>query len=207
MAGVPPNFQAISNVLANYDFVDIVSGTGIINLYAGKTVDVKLLSNYTFYSEPFVTRSAGNATAAYVKNIDEDFDVVVNRTLVLKGKIVVNVPMAIDSSVNHYGYVKVILRKYSGGSETDIVSNDSSATAATGVEVYVMKAIDLDIPLTVFKIGDILRITVEGYDKSTGAGTAYISIAYDPMNRTTGWDSTAAVPSKLIFQCPVRLNI
>ena len=44
MAGVPTNFQTLSNVLPTYNFVDIIAGTGFVNFYAGNTVDLKLLS-------------------------------------------------------------------------------------------------------------------------------------------------------------------
>jgi hypothetical protein len=210
MAGIPQNFQAISNVLANYDFIDIVAGTGIINFYAGTTVDLKMLSNNEFYSEAVATESAQiGDTVAWTLLLDIDFDVVLNRPLVLKGKTVVNVPLKIRSglnTVNVYAIVKV--RKWDGVTETEIVSNDSSSSSqAAAGSSYFMKAVDVDIPITNFKIGETLRLTILGYGQTSASGWGFISIGHDPMNRSTGWDTTGAVPSKLVFQCPVRLNL
>lgn len=208
MAGIPQNFQSFSNVLANYDFVDIAAGTGFINFYAGNTVDIKLLSNYTYYSEEVYTSSASYNDADYTKVLDLDFDCVLNRPLDICGKTVVNVPIAINrTSGTVYGYVTVRVRKYSGTTETEVATNDSSALANASGTAYDMKTVDVDIPLTHYKIGDTLRLTIEGWGKQTGSGAGYLYIANDPMNRSTTWDTTAAVPSKLEFQCPVRLNL
>jgi hypothetical protein len=194
LAGIPQNFQAFSNVLANYNFVDIASGTGYINFYAGITVDKNLLSNFSFYSDYLWS---------YLP-VDYDFDTVMNRPLDVKGLGIVNVPCFVDDGDT--GTVTVTLRKVSDGVETDIVTNNSSTANGGGVHPgkYFMLAIDLDVPLTHFKIGDTLRLTI--------LGNASISrIAFDPKNRTSdgtlSWDSTGAVPSQLSFQCPVRLNL
>jgi len=53
-------------------------------------------------------------------------------------------------------------------------------------------------------------LTIEGWAQADtpAAGVApTISIGCDPANRTTGWDTTGAVPSSLIFNVPVRLNL
>lgn len=125
MLGVPTNFQALSNVIANYNFVDIAAGTGFITLYAGTTVDLKLLSNNDYYSDTmseYATGSSGVATLA----IDHDFDVLLNRPLDLKGTGIVNIPVCIHSQgvgTDCYAYATVILRKWDGVTETDIVTN------------------------------------------------------------------------------------
>jgi hypothetical protein len=203
MLGVPTNFQAVSNVLPTYNFVDIISGTGYINFYAGNTVDLKLLSNFSYYSDKVSIDCANAVYNAWTKVLDIDYDVIVNRPLVLKGLAIVDVPISITSN-SWNSYVIVTLRKYNGV-ETDIVTNTSSADNG-GANIYIMKSIDLDIPLTIFKIGETLRLTVEGWFISApGAGT--LKIGCDPKNRSAGWDTTGAVPSQLMFQCPVRLNL
>jgi len=119
MAGIPVNFQAISNVLPTYQFIDIAAGTGIIKFYAGNTVDLKLLSNHTYYSDEVKITSARLTSATYAKELDLDFDVVLNRPLSLRGKIVVNVPFMLyhdDSTID--GDVKVRVRKWDGSTET-----------------------------------------------------------------------------------------
>lgn len=216
MAGVPQNFVAFSNVLANYNFVDLASGTGYINFYAGKTVDLSLLSNFTYYSDVIYTEG-NNGTAAYVLLMDIDFDVLLNRPLDIKGMGILNIPLEIvvDAGTGKVSslYATAILRKWDGSTETDIVSNDSSVLNATGiagtvVTRFAVKAVDLTAPLTHFKVGETLRVTVRLYGKtSDGTGIMYGRLAHDPKNRSDGWDGTGAVPSQLAFQCPVRLNL
>jgi hypothetical protein len=199
MAGIPQNFQAISNVLPTYNFTDIVAGTGYVLLYAGKTVDLTLLSNYTYYSNSILTSGSFTGDGAMHLSFSVDFDLLLNRPLNIAGTGIVNIPFNADTNAS--GYVVATLRKWDGATETDIVSNTSSTVAA-----YNMTSTDLIIPLTHFKIGETLRLTVDVYGASVLAGKL-VKIAHDPMNRTTGWDTTGAVPSKLTLQLPVRLNL
>ena len=171
MAGLPQNFQAISNVLANYNFVDIASGTGYINFYAGNTSDLKLLTNNKFYSNAIYEIATG-ASLNYVLVLDHDFDVLLNRPLDLKGFVIVNIPLVLYSqgvAARVDLYATVILRKWDGANETDIVSNDSIEYEIINVArapFYYMSAIDLNIPLTHFKKGETLRLRINIYNKT-----------------------------------------
>lgn len=214
MAGKPRNFQAISNVLPTYNFVDIASGTGFINFYAGDSGNAAAfhLSNYTFYSSNIVITSAGLAdNLTDVVSLDYDYDVELNRPLNVAGITIVNIPFSSTSGTRHVtsAYVKAIFRKWDGATETDIATSSASAALSYSAAVqYKMGCVSLDIPLTHFKIGETMRLTIRVYatTDSGGAG-ASVSFAADPKNRTTGWDTSAAVPSQLVFQCPVRLNL
>lgn len=200
MAGIPQNFQAISNVLANYNFVDIASGTGYINFYLGNSVDKRIVSNFTFFSE-VVSESGG----------DHDYDILLNRPLDLKGLGVINIPLVVYCAGYGANTITptVYIRKWDGVTETEIVSNVGTTLSVSvgGVTTYKMDCIDLDIPLTHFKIGETLRITVNCSITGNQAHGEYMNYAHDPKNRSAGWDSTGAVPSQLMFQCPVRLNL
>ena len=213
MAGIPQNFQSISPVIANYDFVDIASGTGYVNFYAGNTVDKYLISNNTFYSDVIFVNGNTNDLNYHLVS-DLDFDVTLNRPLDLNGLGIVNVPIGLSSLSAQrqvYAYVVVYVRKYDGSTETDIVSNTSrefTTTSAVGTTAYSMLTLDVACPITHFKKGETLRLTVASYAKTTNASqAASVSIGNDPKSRSTTWDSTGAVPSQLIFQCPVRLNL
>lgn len=206
MAGVPSNFQSISPVIANYDFVDIASGTGYINFYAGKTVDKNLLSNNVFYSDTVFSTTTYTTDPTLI--YDVDFDVVLNRPLDVRGLGIVNVSIGLTNNTGTPsvtgGYIVATLRKYSG-SESDIVTNTSRAVSVntTTLPYYEMLAIDLDIPLTHFKPGDTLRLTIQMYGTGTG-GTKTAGFGHDPANRTSTWSSVGSI---LQFQCPVRLNL
>ena len=211
MPGVPLNFQAISNVLANYNFVDIASGTGYINFYAGTTVDLKLLSNNTFYSDAIVSSVALGQNTGATLIIDYDFDVLLNRPLDIEGLGIVNTPLGATSTTTETVAIYAIISfsKWDGSSESVIVSNTSS-TINDGngpTSAYGITATDLTIPLTHFKIGEYIRLTVQVYASHTGTNAATGILGHDPKSRVTGFDGTGAVPSQLIFQCPVRLNL
>jgi hypothetical protein len=212
MAGIPQNFQSISPVLSNYNFVDIASGTGYINFYAGSTVDTKLLSNNAFYSDVVAETTGYTGTgAAYTLLFDYDFDILLNRPLDLKGFGIVAIPLGANVGAAGHNtdcYVHVILRKWDGVTETDLFTNDSRVWVGdqTTNLAYTMLAVDLPITLTHFKKGETLRLTLMYYARETNHGMR-ISIAYDPENRTAGWDTTGACPSRLVFYCPVRLNL
>ena len=203
MAGIPTNFQAISNVLANYNFVDIAAGTGYITFYLGTTVDLKLLSNFTYYSDTILdTEAHGDGTDHLI--FDHDYDTFMNRPLDLKGLAIVNVPVYGTSTSSNY--IVAIVRKWDGVTETDIATNTSRIFSPSGTS-YDMLSIDLNIPLTHFKVGEYLRLTIKQYFNNSTGIPKNVGYAHDPKNRTTGWDTTGAVPSQLIFQCPVRLNL
>jgi hypothetical protein len=203
MAGIPQNFQSISPVIANYNFVDIASGTGYVEFFGGNTVDLNILSNFDYFSDRIVTTFAVG-DVAFTKAIDVDYDTLLNRPLDVKGLGIVNIGVfGLSNQVQLY--VIAILRKWTGAVETDIVSNQSRTFASGGSE-YTMLSIDLNAPLTHFKVGEYLRLTIEIWEKTTGAASSG-TYAHDPKNRTTGWDASGAVPSQLLFQCPVRLNL
>ena len=200
--------------IASYDIADIAAGTGIINFYAGNTVDLKLLSNVRYYSDDVYLYNTFNDSSKYVLYLDIDFDVTINKPIQIGGLCVVNIPMARNGgSTGGDGttYIRpdVRIRKYDGTTETDlaVASGSVFSGAEGGTYTYNMFAVDLDIPDTQFKAGEILRLTVEGWAKGGGTGPPQIRLGNDPMNRTAGWDTSGDVPSNLIFQLPTRIDL
>lgn len=210
MAFEGPFVSPPSQAIATYNFVDIASGTGYIAFYLGKTIDVNVISNLTFYSNTIFTTSSRISADTYSKELDLDFDVVINKPIQFEGQAIVNVPIAVyhdDSTAD--AYVVIRMRKVpDGGSEEEIVDNTSSVVSVTNGTAYLMTATDLQVPLTKYKIGDTLRITIEGWAKANtpAVGVApTMKIAHDPAGRLTGWDTDT--PSTLIAQMPVKVNI
>lgn len=203
--------------IASYDGYDIAAGTGIVNFYAGKTSGATILSNVKYYSDSIMTAKSGLQTT-WTKEIDLDFDAPINRPLIIKGKTVVNVPfyLGLASTSGASGAAIVRVRKWDGITETEICEGSSRVIETTSAPYWEIFAIDVDIPLTHFKKGETLRLTVEGWGNQAAAVTGYLRIAHDPMDRykTFGklaetWDATntPAVPSTLIFQVPVRIDL
>ena len=196
-------FTTVSQVLANYSFIELVSGTGYIVMYAGKTIDKNVLSNYTYYSIPNSTGGTTTQTGTYATLADVDFDVLVNKTLILEGMGIVNVATKIllASSAGHC-LARVTLRKWDGSTETDIVTNDSVTNGTINTTTYKMTAVDLVIPETIFVRGETLRLNITLLGKQNSAGSQTSSFGHDPKDLGTGWSET--VPSTLTFQMPVK---
>ena len=202
-------YQSLSNAVASYSFVDIASGTGYITLYAGLTEDLKVLSNTEFYSHTIYSEETA-ATTSFTKEMDCDFDVLINRPTYLKGTCIVNLPTKFIIGNGAYAgsvYHKIIIRKWDGTTETDIISHTLDTTTGNSETIYKMNAVGLVLPLTLFKVGDTLRITIEGWGKVVTAGGTplTVGIAHDPKGRATDWDAT--VPSIFTVQIPVRVDV
>jgi len=228
MAGLPvvlPIPQETAT--ASYSFIDFASGTGIVTFYLGSTVDLRRLSNSVFYSDYINEISSDTTSTSFVKVLDVDYDVEFNRPTTIKGKTVCNIPSGRyyeNNSGDNVHYIVVKIRKWDGTTETDLAENTGSehnpnGYAGTG---YHMNSLDLDIPLTVFKKGETLRVTVEGWAKAASSKRVEMCIGADPQNRvkTSGqylqkwttpspdeditWDSLPTIAS---IQIPMRIDI
>lgn len=209
---------------ANYNFTDIVAGTGIILLYAGTTVDKNVLSNFVFYSNKVAETAAATATGAYVKEFDMDFDVTIQKNIELQGTAIVTVPIkctnAASAGNSANGYAVAILKKEdvtivtNTGATNGVVTSDAT-DQGWGVNIaYGAPTIDLVIPDgTSFKKGDTLRLTIEIWGGSIqGVGT--VTFAHDPADRVNDWfpasvwDTTGAtMTSQIKLQLPVKIQL
>ena len=198
-------FSTAASALANYNFADIISGTGYFELSLGRTEDKDVISSLTFYSNNIST-GANTDAITLTKIIDRDFDVTINKTTTFKGTAIVNLPVKFvfgNGAFAGSGYWKVILKK----ADVEIASYTFNTTAGNNETIFKMKAADLTVPLTVFKAGEVMRVTIEGWAKvnTSGSGGTTIAFAHDPKGRLTGWD--ADTPSTLTIFLPTRLDI
>ena len=210
--GIPIKYRrGAEEAIATYDFVDIASGTGYIRFYganiSGSQVSNQILSNIAFYSHPTGT-SGAEAGAVYAKKVDLDFDVTFNKQMVLKGDAIINLPWTLSNSSTDtvQGFVHTYIKKWDGTTETNL-GNISGAILNVGSSATDgrLEAFKINIPQTIFKKNQTLRLTTEGWAKSGGAGTATIKIWHDPQNRTT---SVSEVPSSILdVQIPTRINL
>ena len=195
--------------IASYNFIEITTGKGIMALNAGKTVDANIILGSTFYSNTVLTSSGNMGVSGNALRINNDFDFELSAPLTIEGQAIISAPIAVRrSGSSNSGFFIFKIRKWDGTTETEIASNQSSTHTNNSISgtTYRMTATDITIPRTHFKIGETLRITIEVWG-SGQASPCYVEYAHDPMNRTTGWDATGAVPSKLTFQIPIRINL
>jgi hypothetical protein len=205
---VQQKFRKAPEVAASYDWIDLASGTGYINFYAGNVSittngetwgEDYVLSNNVFYSHTLSTASGSTASVTYAKVLDLDFDVTINKPITLRGVAIVEVPYDPDGGT---GYIKIIIKK------NDVEIASESATAAT---TLITSTTRIDIPETYYVAGDILRMTVEGWCKKTN-GNASITLAHDPTGRSADYNQipntwNASYSSRLLFQCPIKIVV
>ena len=194
---LPINFPLPSeSAVASYDYYDIAEGTGMKMFYLVSVHGDYILTENPIYAET-VEYNTGESelTTDFTKIMDVDYDLSsFNFPKTVKGTAV--------CSFSFFGFksgtavtttkITVRVRKWDGVTETEIGNATTGDLLSTAAKIY--KTTSLIIPLTEtnFKIGDILRVTVEGWGKEAAAdSTLEIGIGQDPMNR----DATRLIPS------------
>lgn len=192
-------------VNAVYNYSDIISGTGYITFYVGRTDSLDLLSNLTYYSKTILTTSATTTSGSFTKMLDLDFDASINKAFTLKGNAIFNCSFhAIGGlSVNLGTYLVASLKYVRNGVETTIATSPNSTQAISAD--YAEASLSFAIPTTSIKVGDTLRLTIEAWVKSDGANASRVAISHDPKGRLTGW--SADYPTNTSIQVPVRLDL
>ena len=220
---IVPNIYGPSNPpIASYDFFDIASGTGKETFYFGvayASADKYQLSNIAFYSNQIGTSSGVTNNAAFTKVIDKDFDVEFARPTIINGLTIINIPHKMintGGTTNYYGYVVADVKRVVNAVETSLISatgEEHQYHPTNFPENYHMNCLQVDIPQTHFKVGDLLRVTIEGYSKSDASTDMKLIIAHDPNGRTAPTfsdDSSADFSGDVTvatFQVPFRIEI
>lgn len=190
-------FTTASQVLLNYNYTDIASGTGYITYFllsSYNTSTSHMLDNNINYSQDIEFTSSTTTSTTFVKVSDTDFDLTEFKISQTIGGIAsANMTIGIPASPQVEGYVIVKVRKWDGSTETDIASGQSKTKASIGgTGGNLLENIDVTIPKTLFSIGDVLRITIEGWARSPdGINLAKVTYGIDPKNR----DGTVIIPS------------
>lgn len=210
---LPFNFPLPSeNVIASYNFTDIMSGTAFQEFDIAQTINNSTTS-YILTSNNFKSHSIEQGvtvpinTAAYTKLSDLDYDIEVLIPRVIKGEAIINTNIKVASVAGQpvSGYLIFKVRKYSNSSESEIASGQSATLSLSGSGVFQQNAIDITIPKTSFTVGDILRLTVEVWARNTAGGNAgYIYYGVDPAERTDA-TYTSGESTRTIFYCPFEV--
>lgn len=185
MAQVPQIYPIQpSEATASYDYADLQEGTGITiyNLAQAQlsgSVFSYILTRQDLYSD--ATEVSGACTIG--KTSDLDYDVTFARPQNLKGTAYLNISHGV---LNASGYLKAIVRKWDGTTETDIAEAFSRTIGTNGL-TYLMPIV---IPLTHFKVSETLRLTIEAWNDDNDVGDIF-SYGIDPQDRTTkSWLAT-----------------
>lgn len=190
---VPP-VQAI----ASYSYTDIASGTGFIVYNGYNSIDEATkktsLTSQNIYSETIYTSGTYTETApAWQKCLDIDFDLTEFKIAqTVSGKAIVMFTWGAKgvggAAINTYCVAKI--RKWDGSTETEI----GDAQKGNSSNVYTSPAagnwntwsgtVEIDLTETHFKVGDILRLTIELWGQGGNGSVNDVLIAHSPQNLT-----------------------
>lgn len=197
-----------------YSYNDIAAGTGIQVFYVAEATDINILSTSAVYSNEIVNDVHIDGLLVATKKIDADYDVVFSTPRTIKGMSYVSVPVgirAVTAGKVSGVYIIAKVRKVSGGTESEIANNQSDTYEVTGTKTDGKSLlIDIDIPITTFKAGDSLRLTLELWAINDAATDAYAGIGTDPQDRNDNHTDIIipdTVTTKCEFYCPFKLDI
>ena len=179
-----------------------------------------ILSNKDFWANTTVSRATTDSSA-FVKLLDQDYDIEFQLQQVLKGEAIVSLTMGFRTggTQNPSTYFIAKIRKWDGSSETEIANAQSDTfnkgTQGTGTLHSATRAVQITVPQTTIKKGETLRLTIEFWCKEATGNIADFAIGHDPKGRIDDFDDFPAT-NKIIndtettilqFQAPFRLEI
>ena len=225
---LPKNFRTGGGVQALYNFVDIAQKVGILIFYGATDQDGNgILTTSVTNSDVIANVYWGaNIISTYTQFFDIDFDVTINASMTFKGIASINVPLktystSIAGAESVDAYADVLICK---GAAT-LVSGTTAVISCIPTSIFDherMMLLRVIVPLTVFKKGDVLRLTVQVYAKKTGTPTdPSVAFGHDPKDRIPtianddkgdplpALDSTFKSPesTQLILNMPVKIEL
>lgn len=185
----PTNFgQVTSPIIATYNGTDVAQGIGTAVFYL--TDDIK--------GTEFATPDSGTYSfKGYWDNNtdgagDLDFDITIQNPVTYEGQAIFTVFVTDQSNASsHTPTVGVKIRKYSGTTETDLVTDSTTVSLSSTVR-WVAATFKLTLPETYFNIGDILRFTLTITQAPSALAVARLRFDPSNVNSTATFKSTAS---------------
>lgn len=197
---IPQKFNSQPTTIATYDYTDLAEGTGIVKYYLYQEEDsvgvsYRIGSN-ALYSANIEVSGNLTAGASFVQASDLDFDLTsYNRPQTIRGtaSVQASIMAKCNGPEDSYVYLILKLRKWDGSTETEIAS--ATTPTANGTDSSnpgkILLNSEIVVPRTHFKVGDILRLTIEVWARVNPGGSGKWIYATDPQNR----DGTYLTPS------------
>ena len=181
-------FRKAPLAIATYAFSEVVDGTGIVQFFGCRiSVDDDATEDKYIMTTKNMSPSASYTVLSAGQDLDFDVEFVVPK--VINGTAFFTVPAHADNSLaNPY----VIVRKWDGSTETDIVAVTTMPNY--GGASYPEMTLRVEIPRTTFKKGEFLRITV-GLDAGANSN---IDLYHDPLASQPLFEGTGGKMSMFI---------
>jgi len=212
---IPEKYRKSSEIIANYDFTDIMDGIGYINYYGctekTSAATNPFLTRQGVYSNPIYTAVSAAQDAAAILSLTEDYDITINYQRTMNGNIIMNIPAAVVSNNSNPKYIYLTIQtiKISGGVSTSIgtVTTDHLDIAAA-TTLWKMFCIKQSATNVVLKVGDTLRFEIKVYSYlPLVGGTLNFLIYHDPASRVGNITDTTNCVSQMTFTIPFKLNL
>ena len=194
---IPPIYRNDrERAIASFSFIEFASGTGVIRFQGFNTIDdtttsFRLSENSvrSHTAETSIGQGAISDTSFTMRG-DVDFDLTTfKKSQKVSGTANLSVSFGLrDITPNTPDadmYIIAKVRKFDGSSETDLGSAQSQTINESSGEAQKTGRASLSIALTDtnFAIGDILRLTIEGWHKhNSGANSVNLFLAHSPNN-------------------------
>lgn len=190
-----------TEAITTFAYSDISTGKVVVNHYGGQASGAYVLSKNLYWSDGIQSLGIGT----------HNFDLVFTRPRTIEGDMIINVPLIVLSGAVHNSNMNVTIQKISGGAPITLAGPKTSRDWTTplgagGTYVAHAAMMTIDIPKTVFRKDDTLRVVVIPYvTDSVEKG-----IGHDPKNREFSIamhaDSEDA-PSQMMVQIPFKLDV
>jgi hypothetical protein len=207
-------YQAQSNSIASYDYVDIAEGTGQIIFQGYGNLET---TNTTYGIRTNPTRAnPANYSSPLGANTIYFYLSLFNKPKTIKGTARIEGTMAMSSAqgaVSGTGYITFTFQHWDGTTATNMGAV-TTKTMSIGSDYLITEHISMEVSLTQthFKRGDILRVATTFVH--TGSNTSF-KLAFDPLNidmpmgqpvHPTWATDASNYPSTLKFYIPFRLD-
>jgi len=194
--------RSAESISANYSYVDVADGTGVIEFYGAQTYDTTNSTKYILTTNSIYSNVPEIVNPSGTYNFDLS---AFNLPRAIKGTAYFSVGMYMNTAATNGYFITAKIQKSSGGVVTDCSSAFQGATLNSN---GIWKMILIAIPLTPthFKKGDFLRLNlvVDGADNGEWA------MGCDPTGRNGTYITSALVsPSmstKLTLNIPFQID-
>lgn len=192
-------YRKATPYVISFDWIDSLGNVGYVSFDAYNTFDstgIKSslvrtsaatdLKSITFYGideyTPHILITTSHVTgAAWVKSTDVDFDLSpFQRSVTIGGTAHIRMSYYMNGTASTT-WSKIIVRLKKNDVEIASVTSGDDVDAANDYEKPL--SLTMTVPNTDFKVGDVLRLTIESWEKqNSGSTTVYVTIAGDPQN-------------------------
>jgi len=170
--------------IASYDYTDLITGKayktfyGINGIASYVLIPVAADTHANDATTEVGITTISSAITTYAKGVDVDFDMTVGIPQIIEGMAILNA--TVGSVGTNTKTIKLVGQILKNGVHLVSGSTTNMAQAAANPS-SVECALNMDIPKTSFKVGDVLRLTCEVWG-SSGA-SAFFGLAHDGRDR------------------------